>query len=102
FTTVASFEAVGAILVVAFLVAPPATAYILTGKFKNMLMLTVLFGIIASAGGYWLATAINGSIAGAMSAVAGLEFLCALIFSLALKKYRASGKWMDMIQEKIA
>ncbi|WMJ74582.1 metal ABC transporter permease [Cytophagaceae bacterium ABcell3] len=88
FTTVASFEAVGAILVVAFLVAPPATAYLLTESFKTMLALTVLFGIIASAAGYALATAINGSIAGAMTTVAGALFLAAFIFTLIKKRNR--------------
>ena len=81
FTTVASFEAVGAILVVAFLVAPAATAYLLTDNFNKMLMITILVGIIAAIGGYYLAVWMNASIAGGMSAVAGIEFLLVLLFS---------------------
>ncbi len=81
FTTVASFESVGAILVVAFLIAPAATAYILTDNFKQMLFLSVLIGIIAAIGGYFLAGLIDGSIAGAMSTVLGLEFVLAMLFS---------------------
>ncbi|NJM93360.1 MAG: metal ABC transporter permease [Cytophagales bacterium] len=80
-TTVASFESVGAILVVALLVAPPATAYLLTDKFKTMLWLSVLLGLLASAGGYVLAVAFNGSIAGAIATVAGFLFGLALVFS---------------------
>ncbi|QCR21653.1 metal ABC transporter permease [Pontibacter sp. SGAir0037] len=80
-TTVASFESVGAILVVAFLVGPPATAYLLTDHFKTMLLLSVLIGILASAGGYYLAVWLDGSIAGAIATVTGVEFLLALLFS---------------------
>ena len=80
-TTVASFESVGAILVVAFLVAPPATAYLLTDNFKTMLVLSVLLGILASVGGYYLAVWLDGSIAGAIATVTGIEFALAFLFS---------------------
>lgn len=91
-TTVASFESVGAILVVALLIAPPATAYLLTESFPSMLFITALLGIIVSIVGYYLAVWVDGSIAGAMSAVAGLLFLLAFLFSpsegLVFKKWR--------------
>jgi manganese/zinc/iron transport system permease protein len=91
-TTVASFEAVGAILVVAFLIAPPATAYLLTDKFKTMLWISTIAGITASIVGYWIAWHLNGSIAGSMSMVAGIQFLLAMLFSpsqgIILKKIR--------------
>jgi manganese/zinc/iron transport system permease protein len=77
-TTVASFESVGAILVVAFLVVPPATAYLITTSMKYMILLSCLFGILASVFGYLLAFAIDGSIAGAMATIAGLNF--AIVF----------------------
>ncbi|MCX2741474.1 metal ABC transporter permease [Pontibacter anaerobius] len=80
-TTVASFESVGAILVVALLVAPPATAYLLTDNFKKMLLLSVMAGILASAAGYYLAVWIDGSIAGAIATVTGIEFMLAFLFS---------------------
>ncbi len=83
-TTVISFESVGAILVVAFLIVPPATAYLLTERLKTMLWLTALFGLTASVGGYYLAVAIDGSIAGAMSVVAGLQ----LAIALAIRQYQ--------------
>ncbi len=79
-TTVASFEAVGAILVVALMIAPPATAYLLTKKLTVMLFLSVLLGIIASVGGYYLAEWLDASIAGAMTMVAGGLFFLALLF----------------------
>ncbi len=80
-TTVASFELVGAILVIAFLIAPAATAYLLTDKFKTMLFLTVIIGVITSFSGYYLAEWINGSISGAMSVISGLLFALAFLFS---------------------
>lgn len=80
-TTVASFESVGAILVVALLIAPPATAYMLTHNFNHMIGITMLIAILVSATGYYLAVAIDGSIAGAMSTMAGFFFALAFVFS---------------------
>jgi manganese/zinc/iron transport system permease protein len=80
-TTVFAFESVGAILVVAFLVGPAATAYLLTEDLKKMLLLSVLCGVIGAVGGYWLAVWIDGSIAGAMAAVIGLEFMLVFLFA---------------------
>ena len=77
-TTVVSFESVGAILVVAFLIVPPATAYLLTDRLPVMLGLTALFGLLSAAGGYYLAVWLNGSIAGAMAVVAGVFLALAL------------------------
>lgn len=79
-TTVASFEAVGAILVVAMIVVPPATAYLLTDKLLPMLLLTVVFGILTAIGGYYLAVWIDGSIAGAMATVSGVIFMLVFIY----------------------
>ncbi|MEQ8241415.1 MAG: metal ABC transporter permease [Cyclobacteriaceae bacterium] len=85
-TTVASFESVGAILVVAFLVVPPATAYLITTRMKHMIWLSCLFGVLASSLGYFLAYAIDGSIAGAMATVAGLNFAIVFIVNKQLSK----------------
>lgn len=79
-TTVASFESVGAILVVALLIAPAASAYLITHQLKLMLVLSALFGILSSIGGYWLSYLLDGSIAGAMVTVSGFIFaICYLI-----------------------
>lgn len=80
-TTVASFESVGAILVVALLIAPAATAYLLTDNFKGMLLLSCMVGAVASVGGYYLAVWLDGSIAGAIASVAGVLFFMAMLFS---------------------
>lgn len=91
-TTVASFDSVGAILVVALMVAPPATAYLLTDKLKTMILITIVIAFIISFFGYYLAVALDGSIAGAIVTVAGILFALAFMFSpsqgLITKKFR--------------
>lgn len=81
FTTVLSFESVGAILVVAFLIVPGATAYLLTHNLKWMLVLSALIGISAAVAGYYFAAAINASVSGAMVTVLGVFFVCAFLSS---------------------
>lgn len=85
-TTVVSFEAVGAILVVAFLIVPPATAYLLTNQLKRMLLLSGLFGALSAIGGYYLAVFIDGSIAGAMATVAGIMFFVVWVYCILSSK----------------
>lgn len=80
-TTVASFESVGAILVVAMLVVPPNTAYLLTDRLSWMILWSVVVGALSAIGGFWLAWWLDGSIAGAMSVVAGGLFILAALFS---------------------
>lgn len=80
-TTVASFESVGAILVVALLVAPAGIAYLLTTNFKKMMIISAVLGIAISFLGYYLAVWVNGSIAGGMATVAGILFGLAFLFS---------------------
>lgn len=93
-TTVASFESVGAILVVALLIAPPATAYLLTDNFKWMLTISSVVGILSATTGYYLAVSVDGSIAGAIASMAGIFFTLAMIFSpshgLLFKKLKAT------------
>lgn len=78
-TTVAAFESVGAILVVAMLIVPAATAYLFARSLNGMLLLAVGMGIVCAIGGYYLAVALDGSISGSMAVVAGMEFGVALL-----------------------
>lgn len=80
-TTVASFESVGAILVVALLIAPAATAYLLTDDLKRMLIIASLAGVTSSVTGYYLAVWADSSIAGAIATMTGIFFGIALLFS---------------------
>jgi manganese/zinc/iron transport system permease protein len=80
-TTVGAFEPVGAILVVAMLVVPPCTAYLLTDDLKKMLLISVACGVLSSVLGFLLAQRLDASTAGAMTVVAGFLFTLAFLFS---------------------
>ncbi|MFT5512261.1 MAG: manganese/zinc/iron transport system permease protein [Bacteroidia bacterium] len=95
-TTVVSFESVGAVLVIAFLSGPAATAFLLTKDFKRMILLSIGFGISASFIGYYTAEWLEGSIAGAIASIIGLQFAIAFIYIQFLRKSRIS----DVIENK--
>lgn len=80
-TTVGAFDAVGAILVIALMIAPAATAYLITNDLKKMLALAILFGVSAAIIGYWIAHWIDTSISGTMTTVLGLFFLIVYLFA---------------------
>jgi manganese/zinc/iron transport system permease protein len=80
-TTVGAFDAVGAILVVALMIAPAAAAYLLTTDLKKMLGLAIFFGIFSAISGYWVAHWLDASIAGSITTVLGLVFLAVYLFA---------------------
>lgn len=80
-TVVGAFDAVGAILVVALMIAPAAAAYLLTSDLKKMLLLSVLFGVFSAIAGYWLAHLLDASISGSMTTVLGVVFLLVYLFA---------------------
>ena len=51
-TAVAAFDAVGSVLVVAFFIIPPATAWLLSDRLAHILLLAPLGGILATLTGY--------------------------------------------------
>lgn len=80
-TVVGAFDAVGAILVVALMIAPAATSYLLTSSLKKMLLLSVIFGVFSAIAGYWVAHWLDASISGSMTTVLGLLFLAVYLFA---------------------
>lgn len=80
-TTVGAFDAVGAILVVALMIAPAATAYLLTTNLKKMIALACFFGIFSAISGYWAANCLDASIAGSITTMLGLVFLAVYLFA---------------------
>jgi manganese/zinc/iron transport system permease protein len=80
-TAVAAFDAVGAILFIAFVVVPPATAYLLTRRLWLMVLLAVGFAVAAVISGYFLALHWNVSIGGMMASMTGVWFALALLFA---------------------
>lgn len=94
-TTVFTFESVGAILVVAFLIVPAATAFLLTKKLKTMLWLSAGIGISASIAGYYLALWLNASISGSMVLVLGVEFVLALMLQQSKVTFTKKGQYVN-------
>lgn len=84
--TVVSFESVGAILVIAFLVLPVASAYLLTTKLNRMMILAVVFSTIACFIGYNLSLFLNTSISSAIVTSMGVLFCISFVISLAKKR----------------
>ena len=80
-TAVGAFEAVGSILVVAFMIGPPVTAYLLTDDLKTMLLLSALFGGLSGVLGYQAASLLDVSIAGSMAVAIGLIFAFIFVFA---------------------
>jgi len=87
-TTVAAFEAVGSIIVIAMLIVPPATALLLTHRLVPMLIIASLVGVLSAFLGHYSANTIPGwfgydstSTSGMMATVAGLLFTIAWLFS---------------------
>jgi manganese/zinc/iron transport system permease protein len=91
-TTVASFESVGAILVVAMLIVPGAAAYLWSDSLPRILALAVAFGTIAAVAGYYLAGLWNSSIAGAIVVVLGGIFAASIL--LAPRQGMIARAWM--------
>ena len=80
-TAVGAFDSVGSILVVAFMIAPPAAAYLLSDRLPLVLLLSAVIGAHGAVAGYWLARWLDASIAGSMAAMVGMDFLLAFLFA---------------------
>ncbi len=80
-TAVGAFQAVGSVLVVAFMIGPPVTAYLLTDDLKNMLIISGVTGAVNGILGYQAAAFFDVSIAGSMAVVTGIVFLGVFTFS---------------------
>jgi manganese/zinc/iron transport system permease protein len=80
-TTVGAFDAVGAILVVALMIVPAASAYLLTSDLKKMIFTASAFGVFSAIAGYWVAHLLDASISGSMATVLGIIFLFTFLFA---------------------
>lgn len=90
FTTVAAFDSVGAILVVAMLIGPAATAYLISKTIKQMFIYSMIFGVTASIVGYYLAKVWDTSIAGMMATTVGIIFIVILVGEKIIDRRRKS------------
>lgn len=65
-TTVAAFEAVGAVLVIAAIITPAATAHLLTRHLHTMILIAIAHGLTSALMGMYISIWINCSTSGAM------------------------------------
>jgi ABC-type Mn2+/Zn2+ transport system permease subunit len=79
--TVASFESVGSILVVAMLIVPGAAAALVSERLLGMIAWAVAIAIVSAGLGYVLAAALDTSVAGMMAVVAGGQFTLAVVLA---------------------
>jgi manganese/zinc/iron transport system permease protein len=80
-TAVGAFDAVGSVLVVALMIAPPAAAYLLSDRLPVVLVLAMLLAAVSALAGFWAAWLADASIAGSMALMAGVVFLGAFLFA---------------------
>ena len=80
-TAVASLQTVGASLVVATLVTPAATAYLLTDRFGKLIFISVLTGFFTGFFGAYLSYFLDGSTGGCIVVLQTSIFLLALFFA---------------------
>ena len=77
---VAALQAVGAVLVVAMVIAPGATAYLLTDRFGVLLLLAGAMGTISAAIGAYLSFFLDGATGSVIVLLQTALFLLAFIF----------------------
>lgn len=79
--TVAALQTVGACLVVAMLITPGATAYLLTDRFSKMLQLAAIQGLISCVVGAYISWFAHASTGGIIVVLQTLFFILAAVFS---------------------
>ncbi|MDN5568854.1 MAG: metal ABC transporter permease [Paracoccus sp. (in: a-proteobacteria)] len=80
-STVAAMQTVGAFLVIALVVTPGATAYLLTDRFPRLIMLSVAIGTLTSATGAYVSFFLAGAPGGIIVTLQTLLFLAAVVFA---------------------
>ena len=97
-TTVAAFESVGSVIVIAMLVVPAATAQLLTDNLKMMLLISAVVGILSAGLGHVSSIVVppllgykGTSTSGMIAASAGFFFMAAWLFS---PRYGLIAKWI--------
>lgn len=104
--SVAALQAVGAILVIAMLVTPGATAYLLTDRFGKMMWISAGVGAFTSLVGAYASFFINGATGGCIVSLQAIVFALVFLFSpkhgyfAARRKIHA--KQPDVVSESIS
>ncbi|MDR7221174.1 metal ABC transporter permease [Aminobacter aminovorans] len=80
-STVAALQTVGAFLVIAMVVTPGATAYLLTDRFPRLIVISVAIGSITSFVGAYASYFLDGATGGIIVVAQTLIFLVAFVFA---------------------
>ena len=80
-STVAALQTVGAFLVIAVVVIPGATAYLLTDRFPMLIFISVLIGVLTSFFGAYISYFLDGATGGVIVVLQVIVFLLAFIFA---------------------
>jgi manganese/zinc/iron transport system permease protein len=86
-TIVGSFTAVGVVMVLAIMITPPATAYLVTKSIQRMIILSLVIAILYATIGFFLAWELDLSIAGMIAAIGGLAFLFTMIIRYFIRSH---------------
>ena len=94
--TVAALQTVGACLVIAMVVTPGATAYLLTDRFGRLILIAVALGVITSFLGAYISYFLDGATGGVIVTLQTLVFLTAFVFApkhgvIAARRRRTAG-----------
>lgn len=98
-TTVAGFEAVGAILVIALIVVPAATAHILADRIWVMGVVAVGHALVSTLAGMYTSVWLNCSPAGAIVVTGGVMYILAFLFG---PRHGAVARWLAHRREAAA
>ncbi|MBC9130246.1 metal ABC transporter permease [Frischella sp. Ac13] len=79
--TVAALQTVGAILVIAMVITPGATAYLLTNRFPILLIIAVSIGFVTSGIGAWISYYLDGATGGVIISLQTMIFILAFLFA---------------------
>ncbi|MDX2257032.1 MAG: metal ABC transporter permease [Pseudanabaenaceae cyanobacterium bins.39] len=80
-TAVAGLQTVGIILVVAMLITPGATAYLLSDRFDHMMLISMASGMFSSVMGTYISYHLDASTGGCIVVLQTLIFLLAMTFA---------------------
>lgn len=79
--TVAALQTVGAVLVIALVITPGATAYLLTDRFPNLIAISVAIGSSTCFLGAYLSYFLDGATGGVIVVLQTLLFLAAFVWA---------------------
>ena len=80
-SVVAAMQTVGALLVIAMVVTPGATAYLLCDRFPRLIITSVTIGALTSFSGAYASYFLDGATGGIIVSLQTLVFLAAFFFA---------------------